>query len=30
MKQIKKFDDDERELDDLYLQSNRNITPPIF
>jgi len=35
MKQIKKYDDDERELDDFYLttnekdlQSNRNITPP--
>jgi len=35
MKQIKKYDDDERELDDFYfttnekdLQSNRYITPP--
>jgi len=35
LKQIKKYDDDERELDDFYfstnekdLQSNRNITPP--
>jgi len=35
MKQIKKYDDDERELDDFYfttnekdLQSNGNITPP--
>jgi len=35
MKQIKKYDDDWRELDDFYfttnekgLQSNRNITPP--
>jgi len=35
MKKIKKFDDDERELDDFYfttngkdLQSNQNIAPP--
>jgi len=35
LKQIKKYDDNERELNDLYfttnekdLQSNRNITPP--
>jgi len=37
LKQIKNYDDDERELDDFYLttnekdlQSNRIITPPRF
>jgi len=35
MKQVRKYDDDKRELDDFYFktnekdpQSNRNITPP--